>query len=922
MTRYVVVDIETTGHRPKEGDRIIEFSAIVIEHGEIVHEFSTLVNPDRTIPPFIAELTKITTKKVAGAPYIDDIMAIIASLLSDTVFVAHNVQFDWPFIEAEAQRLGYDFTIARKIDTVELMRILYPTLDSYRLSDLSEEFNISHDQPHSAASDTIATAALFLKAMTAIKQLPLPVLQKLYALMPQLLSDFSNELYACIAYNERHNQLLDSQWTAFEGLVFKTPEAITAKTVSNSAYPYEESAKHALISAVFPDFEPRPNQLVMMDTVYEQLRLNHHQAIEAGTGIGKTLGYLLPAAYFSQTGQPVVIATYSLLLQNQMMSQDVPRLQQMLPFDVTVATVKGRLHYISLTKFATVLHGPSTNYDEALTKAQLLIWLLKTNTGDLTELNHPGGGKNIVYQITSSAKDDGSIYEPYDFYQRMKRKAATAHLIVTTHATLWLDTVEQVDVLGDYDHVIIDEAHHIADSARQFLGAQFSLQQARFMLNRIAALHKENGWSIMKKAASLQPLLFDIGLTVTSLDLGLTQLFEDINDLFLREKEKRPSAFRVALSDGQTETLTQLRPQVQKIYHRCQQLYATLVTQLTELEQQQTVKSEPMFEIEVSRALSFTIEMQQQLTRLMVDETVPMVVWYETDRKNSRNGSRLMGEPLETADLIQNSLFASNTAVILTSATLATNQSFAYFEQQLGFRKDELPTMLLAASFDYATHVRLCLPNDMPSVKEVSLHAYVEHLARYLSELAQQTNGRMLVLFTAYDMLSATYQKLNHNKQLANYRILAQNLTSGSTQRLIQQFKRTDKAILLGTTSFWEGLDIPGEALSCLAIVRLPFVSPEDPYMKAQMKRYKAQGENAFRKYALPQAILRFRQGFGRLMRHENDRGIIIVFDQRIDKTDFGQAFLQSIPTVDMMQGNRTEILPAVAQWLPSNTDD
>lgn len=281
-----------------------------------------------------------------------------------------------------------------------------------------------------------------------------------------------------------------------------------------------------------------------------------------------------------------------------------------------------------------------------------------------------------------------------------------------------------------------------------------------------------------------------------------------------------------------------------------------------------------------------------------------------------------MGEPLETADLIQNSLFASNTAVILTSATLATNQSFAYFEQQLGFRKDELPTMLLAASFDYATHVRLCLPNDMPSVKEVSLHAYVEHLARYLSELAQQTNGRMLVLFTAYDMLSATYQKLNHNKQLANYRILAQNLTSGSTQRLIQQFKRTDKAILLGTTSFWEGLDIPGEALSCLAIVRLPFVSPEDPYMKAQMKRYKAQGENAFRKYALPQAILRFRQGFGRLMRHENDRGIIIVFDQRIDKTDFGQAFLQSIPTVDMMQGNRTEILPAVAQWLPSNTDD
>ncbi|MGO2566029.1 MAG: ATP-dependent DNA helicase DinG [Brochothrix thermosphacta] len=923
IARYVVVDIETTGHRPNEGDRIIEFSAIVIEHGEIVHEFSTLVNPDRTIPPFITELTKINSKKVATAPYIEDIMTIIASLLSDSVFVAHNVQFDWPFIQSEAKRLGYDFDIARVIDTVELTRILFPTLDSYRLSDLSEDFNITHDQPHSAASDTLATVHLFLEAMQALDKVPTSVLEQLYELMPHLLSDFSKEIYTLIQKKERRNEPLSKSLVAFEGLIFRRPieTEILNKTVEDVSYPHTMAEKENLIQQSFSNYEPRPNQFVMMDQIYDQLRLDHHQAIEAGTGIGKTLGYLLPAAYFSQeSGKRVVVATYSLLLQNQMMAQDVPRLQKLLPFPTKVATVKGRTHYVSLNKLSVVLKAPGNNYDEFLTKAQLLIWLLQTNSGDMTELNHPGGGKNIMYQVTSSARDDGSIFEEYEYYSRMKREAAAANIVVTTHATLWLDTVSQTDVLGDYDHVIVDEAHHLTDSARQFLGAQFSLQQTRYMLNRITSLHKENTWSEMKKKSDLADSLFEIGLTVTSLDMELGHFFTYINELFLNEKEKRPGAFRVALSDGEKVTVAQLPDHIVVSYRRCENFYKVLSEQLLEMSTAKSVSEEALFEIEVTRAISFIKEQQQALVRLMTETEPEMVVWYETDRKNTRNGSRLVGEPLQTAPLIQERLFQTNKSVILTSATLTTDRSFDYLEKELGFETSALPTLALAASFDYATHVRLCLPEDMPSVKQVSVNEYAHALADYLSDVAQVTDGRMLVLFTAYDMLTATYHRLNKDKKLDAYRVLAQNVTSGSTQRLIQQFKRTDKAILLGTTSFWEGLDIPGEALSCIAIVRLPFISPEDPYMKAQMRRFKEQGENAFEKYALPQAILRFRQGFGRLMRHENDRGIILVFDQRIDNTDFGQAFLHSIPSVDIVKGTSEVILPAIAEWLPQTT--
>ncbi|EUJ35167.1 bifunctional ATP-dependent DNA helicase/DNA polymerase III subunit epsilon [Listeria weihenstephanensis FSL R9-0317] len=207
------------------------------------------------------------------------------------------------------------------------------------------------------------------------------------------------------------------------------------------------------------------------------------------------------------------------------------------------------------------------------------------------------------------------------------------------------------------------------------------------------------------------------------------------------------------------------------------------------------------------------------------------------------------------------------------------------------------------------------IPTDMLPVKGTPMEQYTNKLAAYLSAIAKETSGRMLVLFTANDMLQKTYRKMNQDPSIAEYRILGQGISSGSPARLTKQFLAFDKAVLLGTMSFWEGIDIPGDDLSCLVIVRLPFASLEDPYTKAQIALRKKMGQNAFQTYSLPEAVLRFKQGFGRLIRREEDRGIVFIFDNRVDTTNFGKAFLHSIPKVPIVKAKEAELLEEVKNF-------
>ncbi|MFL6563057.1 MAG: helicase C-terminal domain-containing protein, partial [Bacillus sp. (in: firmicutes)] len=292
------------------------------------------------------------------------------------------------------------------------------------------------------------------------------------------------------------------------------------------------------------------------------------------------------------------------------------------------------------------------------------------------------------------------------------------------------------------------------------------------------------------------------------------------------------------------------------------------------------------------------------------------VKWIEIDIRSPQNVTTFMAQPTSVAEKLKEQFFQHKKAVVFTSATMTVNNSFDYFINEIGLDSVSTIQLNIPSPFAYNQQVQLLIPEDLPEINTVSLDDYVISITEHIITIAEATKGRMLILFTAYDMLKKTYELIKESGFLHDYAMIAQGITSGSRTRLTRNFQRYDKALLLGTSSFWEGVDIPGEDLSCLVIVRLPFSPPDDPLTEAKCQLIEKRGGNSFPEYSLPEAVLRFKQGFGRLIRTENDRGIIVVFDKRIVTTKYGEAFLKSIPTVPINRGKMDDLVEIIHSWL------
>ncbi|MGJ7920009.1 exonuclease domain-containing protein, partial [Neobacillus sp. LXY-4] len=381
--KYVVIDLETTGNSPKRGDKIIQFAAVVIENGKITKQFNSLVNPQQKIPVFIEELTGLNDDMVHDAPLFSEIAEKVASLLEDAYFVAHNVLFDLSFLQDELIESGMNGFYGPVLDTVELARILFPTADSYKLSDLALQEGLEHDRPHQADSDAFVTAQLFINFLNRLEELPEKTLKQLAKLSGGLKSDIQMLLEDLLEHKQQRVEIIKPELEIYRGLAIKKSQSLDDDKKQNTAnYPFSEAEKESLMKNAFPVYEKRQGQFLMMDSIYHSFQSGQHALIEAGTGVGKSLAYLIPGAIFAkQTGQSVVISTYTTQLQQQLMEKDIPLLKKMLPFPIKTCLLKGRGHYISLAKFEQSLVEEDDNYDTTLTKMQILIWLTETQTG-------------------------------------------------------------------------------------------------------------------------------------------------------------------------------------------------------------------------------------------------------------------------------------------------------------------------------------------------------------------------------------------------------------------------------------------------------------------------------------------------------------------------------------------------------------
>lgn len=933
--KYVVVDLETTGNSPKKGDKIIQFAACVVEDGRITDQYSSFVNPEQSIPPFIEELTGISDKQVASAPLFSEIAPKVLTMLDGAYFVAHNVLFDLSFLQEELTNAGYEGFYGPVLDTVELARILLPTADSYKLGELAKREGLAHDRPHQADSDAYATAELLIKFINRLLSLPRATILQLLKLSRALKSDIALLIEDLLLEKDKKVEELSQDLHINRGIALKRiPEEdwkTEKKEERNKEYPSDDEEKEHLFMKAFPDYESRNGQFQMMDTIFSSFSDNVHALIEAGTGVGKSLAYLLPAAFFARNkNEKVVISTYTIQLQQQLLLNDIPLLEKMLPFKIKTVILKGKNNYLSLARFEQSLKEEDNNYDTLLTKMQILVWLLETENGDYDELHLSSGGMRFWEKISH---DDVSLelnksWLHHDFYQRAKNRAHHADIIITNHSLLLADMVSKNSIMPCYDYCIIDEGHHFEKEACNHFGEAIDYFSIRMLLNQFGQyeqmqVHHQLD-KLLKNTLGEQnseiPYSFEISQLYEDLIWEMDEFFKTII-AFARKNAKNYSYYRIISRLSKKESPSAWKGILEsgtRLSFLLRDLQGYLDKCISILNKNERVYSDKEKKI-LQDASLFSLEIEDyrnKLKQLIINPCDDCVVWIETDDRSTHNTTTIYSQPVTISERLKERFFGRKKSVIFTSATLTVKNSFRFILKELGLQLTDCRLERIPSPFRYEEQVRLIIPNDLPEVNAVPQAEYVAAITEHIISIAEATKGRMLILFTSHEMLRQTHELIKESGLLQDYVIIAQGITSGSRSRLTRNFRQFDKAILLGTSSFWEGVDIPGEDLSCLIIVRLPFSHPKEPFTEAKCELITQDGGNPFSEYSLPEAIIRFKQGFGRLIRTNTDRGIVFVFDRRITTTAYGRAFLQSIPYVPVRQTNINEAVEFIRSWL------
>jgi ATP-dependent DNA helicase DinG len=680
------------------------------------------------------------------------------------------------------------------------------------------------------------------------------------------------------------------------------------------------------ISTAFSAYEARKGQVQMMEEVDDAFHQFQHKLIEAGTGTGKSLAYFVPATFYSiETGNPVVISTQTIPLQEQLLTRDLPLLQKILPFPIRVALLKGRSHYLCLRKFEQSLQSlEGDTYDVLLTKAQILIWLTETEHGDVEELNLTSGGKSYWFEVQSDSTSDLGKDSPWFsrcFYYRARRRAQQANVIITNHALLFTDLVHKHRLLPTYSHAIIDEAHHLEATASEHLGMKADYLSFSFLLQRLGSSWEDGMLKHLYLLLADQKL--EKGVRLSEINKLLPHVKEELDELFrmihryVLQNQKTASSdtgrlrYRYESFNEQGTLWQAILECAMRVHMGMKDLYRHLIESVRGFDdiKESMPYKERGFLADIESVIETLFEEEQHVYELLLEADPNFVYWIEVEPRGAKNATYLYSKPIEVGERLADDFFAKKKSVILTSATLAINGSFDYQLKKLGLNDFGTSVSSIASPFSYKDQVRLLIPSDIPAIKDVSEKEFATDVAIKIWRIAEVTRGKILVLFTSYDMLKLVYQHVKDLSEHDTIQLIGQGMTSGSRAKLMKTFKQADYAILFGTSSFWEGVDLPGKELRHLVIVRLPFSPPDQPLLQAQLERAKEEGRNPFMDVSLPQAIIRFKQGFGRLIRTSSDKGCVYVFDRRITTTRYGKLFLRSLPEVPIHEGKLEALL-------------
>ncbi len=900
----IVLDTETTGLSCAENE-LIEISAARLRGREVVDRFDTFVHPNGLIPPEITELTSITNADVAHAPRAEEAVAALEEFVQGCPVIAHNATFDRSFIESVKGGVKVSDIW---IDSLALSRIALPRLSSHKLATMAELFGCAAVS-HRASDDVEALCGVWRILLCALTDFPGGLMRLLADMHPDVRWPY-RPIFSFLA-GERQGETFSLEAARAQVMQADAePDHIDADELPGLTMPRRDEielryAPGGLVNDMYASYEPRAEQIVMASEVRDAFATSTHRVIEAGTGVGKSIAYLVPAAEAAKRNKITVgIATKSNNLTDQLMYQELPKLARELDGGLSFCALKGFDHYPCLLKLESLAAGReiTTNRDPADTLtaiAVLYAFACQSPTGDLDSLGIRWRSVNRADLTTSSrecARGNCHFFNRGCFVRCARRRAAKADIVVTNHSLLFRNVAADGKILPPIRHWIIDEAHSVEKEARRQWALSVSADESRMVFERLGGAQSGALGRLTHALASSDAATLFLGLgakaasSASRASLAMAELFEAVRELSRNGK-----------ADGYADANIWIGPELRA--HRGWEYFEpTARTAIDALDEAgknlsslaESVGAEnPEMVIEVADGARRIKEMKSTLSLILEGTDEHYVYSLQVNKARRAGGEALTAERMDIGEALAEQWLPEMHSVVFTSATVTVSNSFDHFNHSVGL--DRLPKgsfscVQLESSYNFQENMAVVVAGDIPDPRDRD--AYLAAMENLLVDVHMAMGGSTLTLFTNRRDMEDLYGRVEPRLSRQGLELACQ-LRGTSVKRLRDRFLSEESSSLFALKAFWEGFDASGATLRCVVIPKLPFANPTEPLSCERNVRE----ERAWAKYSLPDAVLEVKQAAGRLIRTSTDRGVLVLADSRLLSKGYGKKFLSSLPS-------------------------